>query len=129
MKRIAVTRPTRFLPQAVDYLKLRGFAAVPVPMMEMRPRNDSEFEHFMARLDAGEPDVIIITSQNGLGFILEKVADRADFVSKMNGTKVLAIGPKTKKALDECGINSVRMPSEYSSEGIVKEFSFPKENV
>lgn len=129
MKRIAVTRPTRFLPEAVDYLKIKGFAAVPVPMMEMRPRKDSEFEHFMARLDAGEVDVIVLTSQNGLGFILELVTDREDFVRKMNGTTVLAIGPKTKKALDECGINAVRMPSEFSSEGIVKEFSFPRQNV
>jgi uroporphyrinogen-III synthase len=95
----------------------------------MRPRNNREIELFMERLNAGEADVVVITSQNGLGFILEKVIDRAVFVRKMNGLKVLAIGPKTKKALDECGIRAAAMPSEFSSEGIVREFSFPRQNV
>ena len=129
MKRIAVTRPTMSLPQAIEYVRAKGFAAVPVPMMELKPRSDGEFERFRTRLEAGQPDVVIFTSKNCIGFIIEMIDDRASFIEKMNGRIVLAIGPKTKKALDDLGIRATQMPSEFSSEGIVREYAFPRKHV
>lgn len=37
----------------------------------------------------------------------------------MNSTKVVAIGPTTRKALEKLGIDVMGMPGVYSSEGIV----------
>lgn len=122
MTRIAVTRPREFLPATVDYLSARGFEAVPVPMMEMVPRVDGEVSRFIERLDSGEVDAVILTSQNGVRFILDQVMDKEDFVKKLNSIEVLAIGPKTNKVLSDHGIKAKRMPSTFSSEGIVMEF-------
>jgi len=130
MKRVAVTRPARFLPAAEEYLRSRGLEAVPVPMMEMVPRRDGAIDSFIERLGAGQVDVMILTSQNGLKFLLERLGgDVEHFLGLLNGVEVVAIGPKTKKALEEHCIFARSVPSTYSSEGIVKEFSFPKKHV
>jgi len=129
MKRVAVTRPALFLPGAVEFLRSKGLEAVPVPMMEMVPRKDGGIDAFIERLGAGQVDVIILTSQNGFKFLLQRFGDIEHFLAIIDGVEVLAIGPKTKKALEEYCIFAKSMPSTYSSEGIVKEFSFPRKHV
>ena len=129
MKRVAVTRPAKFLPAAIEYLKSKKLEAVPVPMMEMVPRKNGAIDAFIERLGAGQVDVMVLTSQNGLGFLLERLGDVEHFLELLSGVEVLAIGPKTKKALEEYCIFAKSMPSTYSSEGIVREFSFPKKHV
>lgn len=129
-KRVAVTRPAKFLPAAVEYLRSKGMEAVPVPMMEMVPRKNGDIDAFLERLSAGQVDVIILTSQNGFLFLLERLGDDVEhFLGLVEGVRVLAIGPKTKKALEAHAIWAKMVPSTYSSEGIVKEFSFPRKHV
>jgi uroporphyrinogen-III synthase len=128
-KRVAVTRPAKFLPSAVEYLRSKGMDAVPVPMMEMVPRKDGGVDAFLERLSAGQVDVIIFTSQNGFLFLLERLGDTEHFLGLLDGVKVLAIGPKTRKALEEHAIWAKMVPSTYSSEGIVREFAFPRKHV
>ena len=122
MKRVAVTRPSKFLPDTVILLKARGLEAVPVPMMEMIPRKDGALEGFFDRLAAGEVDSVIITSQNGVQFIYDRSADPAILTKQLNSVEVISIGPKTDIALTERGINPTRMPGTFSSEGIVQDF-------
>jgi len=129
MKRVAVTRPARYLSCAVEYLKSKGLEAVPVPMMDMLPRNNGEVDSFLERLSAGQVDVVILTSQNGLRFILDRMGDPEDLIGLMKGVDVVAIGPKTKKVLEEHCIFPKSIPAVYSSEGIVREFSFPMKHV
>lgn len=129
MKRIAVTRPARYLPKAAEYLKSKGLEAVPVPMMELIPRKDGGIDSFIERLSAGQVDVVILTSQNGLRFLLERFGDPEYFIELMHGVEVIAIGPKTKKALEEYCIFAKSMPAVYSSEGIVREFQLPGRHV
>jgi uroporphyrinogen-III synthase len=127
--RVAVTRPAKFLPSAVEYLRSKGMEAVPVPMMELAPRTNGDIDAFLERLSAGQVDVIVITSQNGLRFLLDRIGDVEHFIGLMEGVQVVAIGPKTKKALEEVCIWPKSIPSTYSSEGIVREFSFPRKHV
>ncbi|MCD1296256.1 uroporphyrinogen-III synthase [Methanocella sp. CWC-04] len=124
MKKIAVTRPKVFLPATIEYLRSKGLEPVPVPMMEMVPRKDGGVEAFISRLNSGDVDTVILTSQNGVRFIMEQAGDANEFIDKLNSVDVLAIGPKTNKVLAEFGIKADRMPSTFSSEGIVKEFCF-----
>lgn len=123
MKRVAVTRPRKFLPDAEALLRSRGLEAVPVPMMELVPRDDGAVQAFFGRLQAGEVDAAIITSQNGVKFIFDRAGDAGDLAARLNAIEVIGIGPKTCSALEERGIRADRMPGTFSSEGIVAEFS------
>jgi len=127
MKRVAVTRPARFLASAEEYLRSKGLEAVPVPMMEMVPRNDGGVDAFLDRLQAGKVDVVILTSQNGVGFLLDRGGK--GLTGMLGSVEVFAIGPKTKKALEQNGIMAKGMPSTYSSECLAREFSFPGKRV
>jgi uroporphyrinogen-III synthase len=100
MKRIAITRPKKFLPEAEALVRSRGLEPVPVPMMEMVPRDDGALGAFFGRLESGEVDTVIITSQNGVGFIFDRAADKG-----------------------------ARMPASFSSEGIVRDFKLAGKRV
>ncbi len=127
MTRVAVTRPARLLPAAEEYLRSKGLEAVPVPMIEMVPRNDGGVESFIDRLRAGRVDAVILTSQNGVGFLLDRGGK--DLIGMLCNAEVFAIGPKTKKALEQNGIMAKGMPSTFSSECLASEFSFPGKRV
>jgi uroporphyrinogen-III synthase len=122
MKRVAITRPQKFLPDAGALLRSKGLEPVPVPMMELVPRDDGALEAFFKRLGAGEVDAVIITSQNGVRFIFDRATDPIALKDRLNAIEVISIGPKTSKALEEYGVRARRMPTEFSSEGLVRDF-------
>jgi len=129
MKRVAITRPKKFLPEAEALVRSKGFEPVPVPMMEMVPREDGALKAFFDRLAQGEVDTVIITSQNGVGFIFDRAADAAVLKDRLNAVEVISIGPKTSKALQERGVKAERMPATYSSDGIVSDFKLAGKRV
>lgn len=122
MKRVAITRPKKFLAEAEALVRSRGFEPVPVPMMEMVPRDDGALEAFFGRLEKGEVDTVVITSQSGAGFIFDKATDAVALKDRLNAIEVISIGPKTGKALQERGVNAERMPATFSSDGLVRDF-------
>ena len=104
MKRIAITRPRMLLPEAEALVRSRG-------------------------LEAGKVDTVVITSQNGVGFIFDRAPDAMALKDRLNRIEVISIGPKTSRALEERGVSARRMPAEYSSEGLVRDFRLPGKQV
>jgi uroporphyrinogen-III synthase len=92
-------------------------------MMEMVPREDGALAAFFDRLAKGEVDTVIITSQNGVGFIFDRAADVVALKDRLNAIDVISIGPKTSKALQERGVKAERMPATFSSDGLVRDFN------
>jgi uroporphyrinogen-III synthase len=129
MKRVAITRPKKFLPEAEALVRSRGLEPVPVPMMEMVPRDDGALEAFFCRLEKDEVDTVIITSQNGVGFIFDKATDATVLKDRLNAIDVISIGPKTGKALQERGVKAERMPATFSSDGLVRDFNLSGKRV
>ncbi len=130
MKRVAITRPRKFLPAAVTLLRSKGLEPVPVPMMELVPREDGAVSAFFARLAAGEVDVVVFTSQNGVRFVFDLATDKAVTVAdRLNAIAVVSIGPKTSQALEGYGVKARRLPAEFSSEGLVRDFRLPGKRV
>jgi uroporphyrinogen-III synthase len=122
MKRVAITRPQKFLPDAEALLRSKGLEPVPVPMMELVPRDDGALEQFFKRLEAGDVDAVILTSQNGVRFIFDRAADAIALRDRLNAVEIISIGPKTSQALETYGVTARRMPTEFSSKGIVSDF-------
>jgi uroporphyrinogen-III synthase len=129
MKRVAITRPKKFLPAAEALVRSRGLEPVPVPMMEMVPRDDGALEAFFDRLEKGEVDTVIITSQNGVGFIFDRAGDALTLKDRLNAIDVISIGPKTSNALQERDVKAERMPATFSSDGIVSDFKLAGKRV
>ncbi|ETA67136.1 MAG: uroporphyrinogen-III synthase [Methanolobus sp.] len=119
---LAIMRPKRYLKDSVELAQSMGFDPLAVPMIELEGMKDEFFDGFVERVMAGKSDYVIFTSANGIDFTLEKIPEEEHekFISALNSTKVIAIGPTTRKALDDMGINVLGMPGVYSSEGLVE---------
>jgi uroporphyrinogen-III synthase len=108
------------LDSSVALLRSHGFDVIAAPMIELRDNRDSNFDGFVERVLACESDIVIFTSANGIAFMLQKIDDPERFVHALNRTSVVAIGSKTKRALETRGINVSLMPDSYSSKGIAE---------
>ena len=119
---LAIMRPERYLKESVELAESMGFEPLAVPMIELEGMKDEFFDAFVERVMSGSSDYVIFTSANGIDFTLEKIPaeDHGDFIAALNSTKVIAIGPTTRKALVDMGIDVLGMPGVYSSEGLVE---------
>ncbi|SES68586.1 uroporphyrinogen-III synthase [Methanococcoides vulcani] len=123
---IAIMRPQGYMEGSRKLAESFGFEVVAIPMIELEAMKDEYFDTFTENVFSGRSDYVIFTSANGIDFTLEKIAEerRDEFIEALNSTKVIAIGPTTRKQLEKLGIDVMGMPGVYSSEGLV-EFLCP----
>ncbi|MEM2934067.1 MAG: uroporphyrinogen-III synthase [Methanocellales archaeon] len=121
MKTLFIARPEEHLEESISSAEKEGFRVIATPMVEIKAREDPEFIVFLRRVLSCEVDYVIFTSVNGIRIALEKAAS-GEFVKALNKTRVIAIGPRTKRALEKAGVAAI-MPEKYSSEGILEELS------
>lgn len=120
MKTIAIMRPAGYLEESIKLARSMGFKTIAAPMIDVVDKKDANFEGFVERIMSGEADYVIFTSANGVEFTLLKMDDPDEFIEQLNKTEVVAIGPKTKKALLKNRIKVNIVPESYSSEGLVE---------
>jgi uroporphyrinogen-III synthase len=117
---IAIMRPVQYETESIHICQAAGFDVISAPMIEILDRKDEYFEGFVERVLAGESDMVIFTSANGIDHTLDKITDREEFIQALNHCKTIAIGPKTREAAQNKGINISFVPQSYSSEGLVQ---------
>ena len=123
MKTLFIARPEGHLEESIGNAEKQGFRVIAAPMVEIKARDDPEFEIFLQRVLSGSADYVIFTSVNGIRIAIEKAGDSKDFLDAIDRAKIIAIGPRTKRALEEKGLKVELLPEKYSSEGIVEELS------
>lgn len=117
-KRILVTRPRQQAHALLD--RLAGLGAVPVafPVIAVAPVEDpAPLDAAIASLDAFQ--WVIFTSANGVEAFWERLAAGGKDGRALAGIKVAAIGPVTRQALLERGVEPCFVPQEYVAEAIV----------
>ncbi len=122
MKTLFIARPEGHMEESIANAERMGFRVIAAPMVEVVERVDPEFKVFLKRVLVGEVDFVIFTSLNGIRIAVEK-ANNKEFINALNRAGIIAIGPRTKRALVGMGINVSILPEKYSSEGIVEELS------
>jgi uroporphyrinogen-III synthase len=129
MKVIAIMRPAGYLLESVKLANSMGFRAITAPMIDVVDKTDANFKGFYGRIMNGAADYVIFTSANGVEFTLLKLNSIDEFVDQLNQTRVVAIGPKTKDALQKNGISVSLMPDSYSSVGLIDLLSGIEEGI
>ena len=117
---VAVMRPDMHLDSSIELAHSCGFDVIAAPMIELESYHDDRFDGFVERVFAYKSDIVIFTSANGIAFTLKNISDVSGFINALNRTCVVAIGSKTKKALEAQGITVSMMPDSFSSEGIAE---------
>jgi len=114
--RAGVMRPARYREECEQALGRAGVDMLFVPFIEIRPLESGCVHEAIARLECGVSSTAVFTSANGVDVAFEVAGEKLrDVLKKVD---VVAIGPRTKRALAEKGIPSSSPPT-YTSEGLV----------
>ncbi len=119
--RIVVTRAREQSSALASRLRALGAEVIELPTIEIRPAADyGPLDAAIANLAAY--DWLIFTSANGVRFFLERL-DRSGSDLRALKAKICAIGPATRKAIEEVHLKVDLMGKEYVAEGLLEAFA------
>jgi hydroxymethylbilane synthase len=120
-RRVVVTRARDQAEPLVSRLRALGAEVIELPTIEIHPASDySQLDAAIRRLPSY--DWIIFTSVNGVRLFMERLA-LAGFDQQVVCTRLCAIGPATRKAIERLGLKVEVMPEQYVAESLVKAFA------
>lgn len=119
--KIVVTRAAEQAGELSDRLRVLGADAIELPVISLEAPADT------APLDAtienlSSYDWLIFTSANGVRFFLNRL-DQSRHDLRSLKARICAIGPATRKAVEDLHLKVDLMPEEYVAESLVKAFA------
>jgi len=103
---------------SADLRKL-GAGVIEIPFIEIhKPRSYQPLDSALKRLP--EYDWLILTSVNGVEAVWERARKLRLPTSDLKRPKIAAIGPATKKAIENHGLKVDVVPQEYVAESVVR---------
>lgn len=117
-KRIIIGRAKAQAGSLAKLLRERGAKVTAIPFIEIRkPRSfkplDQALKHVL------EYDWLILTSVNGVEALFERMKKLRMEPGWLAHLRIAAIGPATKAAIEEHGVDVAVVPKEYVAESVV----------
>jgi uroporphyrinogen-III synthase len=99
-------------------LRARGATVLEIPFIEIRPpRSFHPLDEALRRHHVY--DWLILTSVNGVSALFARLAKLCLSPEELDHLRIAAIGPATRKALEERGLRVHAVPKEYVAESVV----------
>lgn len=120
-KTIAVTRSAEDSGGFVELVNSQLGNVLSLPTIELVPKGSSIVKEFLNAISAQNPDFSAFMSSKAVKLLFETSKEQHMFDElrlSVSNTIVVAVGPKTKNALEEYGIRVQYMPKKYNSVGI-----------
>src|SRR5581483_464360 len=118
--RVLVTRTRKQAGTLSALLRQQGATVREIPTIEIRPPQSWPKLDEALRQHEGF-DWLILTSVNGVEALAARCRKLRLPVGTLNHLKIAAIGPATRKAIEERGLNVDTVPSEYVAEAVVEK--------
>jgi uroporphyrinogen-III synthase len=100
-------------------LRKLGATVIEIPFIEIRkPRSFKALDGALGSL--AEYDWLILTSVNGVDAMWERLAKLDLRPTRLKHLRIAAIGPATKKAIEQRGAKVDVVPKEYVAESVVR---------
>ncbi len=100
-------------------LRKHGATVIEIPLIEIRkPRTFRPLD--AALRSVNRYDWLILTSVNGVDALWERMERLRLDESALQHLRVAAIGPATRKAIEQCGTKVDVVPKEYVAESVVR---------
>jgi uroporphyrinogen III methyltransferase/synthase len=120
-KKIVVTRAQDQAGELSERLRSLGAELMEFPVISIQPPQDSgPLDRAIAQL--GEYHWMIFTSANGVRFFLQHL-DRSPHDLRSLKARICAIGPSTRRAIEDLHLKVDMMPAEYVAESLVAAFA------
>lgn len=125
-KTIAITRSKDDAQEFIDLASKDNAIPLPIPTIELMPKGDKIVDDFLNDVKEFQPDYSVFMSSKAVKLLFD-VAKNVNKYSQLQlaitNTMVMAVGPKTKQALEDEGIKVSFVPSKFSSVGVGEQFT------
>ena len=117
--RVLVGRARHQASALSSELRKLGATVLEIPFIEIRrPRSFKALDSALRNLD--RYDWLILTSVNGVEALWRRLAKLGLTRTKVKHLRIAAIGPATKKAIEQHGAKVEVVPKEYVAESVVR---------
>ena len=117
--RILVGRARHQASALSAQLRSQGATVIEIPFIEIRkPKSFQPLDQALKNI--GTYDWLILTSVNGVDALMQRMSRLRLDKQSLKDLQVAAIGPATKKAIEQCGIRADVVPKEYIAESVVR---------
>jgi uroporphyrinogen-III synthase len=117
--RVLVGRARHQAGALAGELRKLGATVLEIPFIEIRkPRSFKPLDSVLKNLDGY--DWLILTSVNGVDAMWERLGGLGFSNGTLNHLRIAAIGPATRKAIEQRGVKVDVVPKEYIAESVVR---------
>jgi uroporphyrinogen-III synthase len=125
-KTIAITRSKEDSEEFIQLITNAQAKAIPLPTIELVSKGEKIVDEFLKAIKEDDPDFSVFMSSKAVKLLFDtarKVSKFEKLQLAVANTTVIAVGPKTKAALEAEGIRVAHMPQRYSSVGVGEVFT------
>jgi len=125
-KTIAITRSQDDSSEFIDLVNNHNAKPIPLPTIELISKGEKIVDDFLNSIKYYNPDYSIFMSSKAVSLLFDTAKKTSKFEVlqlAVANTIVMAVGPKTKIALEKEGIKTAYMPNIYSSVGVGELFT------
>jgi len=125
-KTIAITRSKDDSTEFIDLITKNNARPISLPTIELVSKGEKIVDEFLDSVKNYNPDYSVFMSSKAVMLLFDtakKISKFEKLQLAVANTIVMAVGPKTKIALEKVGVKSAYMPNIYSSVGIGELFT------
>ena len=120
-KNIAITRSKDDSKEFIDLMSTENANVLPLPTIELVSKGEKIVDEFLSALEKETPDFSVFMSSKAVTLLFDtakKISKFDELQLAIANTIVIAVGPKTREALERENVKVAYMPDRYSSVGI-----------
>ena len=125
-KVIAITRSKEDSEEFTRLISEENGHAISLPTIELVSKGEGMVDEFLDALQKDDPDFSVFMSSKAVKLLFDtarKVSKYDNLRLAVANTVVIAVGPKTKNALESEGIRVAHIPTRFSSVGVGEVFT------
>src|SRR3989304_2766521 len=125
-KTIAITRSEEDSEEFVELVSKENAKPIPLPTIELVTKGEKIVDEFLESTKQYDPDYSVFMSSKAVKLLFDsskKISMYEKLQLAVANTIVIAVGPKTKSALEAEGIKVSHMPKRFSSVGVGEVFT------
>ena len=119
---MAITTSGRSVKEYSDHVTSEGGRLIALPTIEIIPSDPRVVEKIIRIVTLRNHEICAFLSSNAVDvlFNLARTSNIKDLVSLLNSRTIIAIGPNTKKRLEDYSVKAPVVPEKYSTQGLIE---------
>jgi uroporphyrinogen-III synthase len=125
-KVIAITRSKEDSEEFTHLISKENGCAISLPTIELVSKGKGMVDEFLNAIQKDDPDFSVFMSSKAVKLLFDTAKEISKYEElrlAITNTTVIAVGPKTKTALESEGIRVAHIPTRFSSVGVGEVFT------